>query len=103
MKSIDIHTQTLNVITLHNVNSESYHPYLKQELNWIYLNTEANRCSKIRARINAAGYLVIGEYTHTRIVCLKDHQLYYSDDGCAEAVRFNDPCIFVFSDKRGRK
>jgi len=95
--------RSLNVISLHSVDSENYHPYLKQELNWIYLNTEANLCSTIRARINAAGYLVVGEHTHTRIVCLKDHHLYYSDHGCAESVRFDDPHIFVLNDKRGAK
>lgn len=86
MKSLDIHTQTLNVISLHSVNSETYHPYLKQELNWMYLNTAENKCSTIRARINSAGYLVVGEDMQTRIVCLENHQLYYSDTVCQSRV-----------------
>lgn len=102
MQHIDARTPSfLNVLSLHRVDSETYQCYLNSETNWIYINTAENVCSTLRARVNCAGYLVIGNDMDTRIVCLENGHLAYSDNSKVSAVRFDDPNLFIFNDQRG--
>ena len=87
----------VNVLRVDRFDTESLHHRLKFPHTWVYLNSETSSFSKIEnARVNAAGYIVVGRDLNTRIVCIKNDVLTLSDHGCAEAVRFDDSRMFVF-------
>ena len=85
-----------NVLSVNRVNTETLIYRLKNPHWWIFPNRDENKYSKVFARVNCAGYLVVGQDMDTRIVCIKDGVLTLSDHGCSEAVRLDDPRLFVF-------
>lgn len=89
-----------NVLTPSRVNVDLHK--LKTPCLWLYLN-DAGELSSIRARVNTAGFLVVGRLQSTRIVVIRDGVLTLSDHGCTEAVRCDDERLSVLlpSDEEG--
>ena len=85
-----------NVISVQRTDADVLNARLKNLNWWIYPNATDEKFSKIQARVNFAGYLVVGQDMQTRIVCIEDGVLTLSDNGCASAVRYDDPRLFVF-------
>ena len=85
-----------NVLTVQRTSADMLCERLIKEQWWIYPNPDEDKFSKVFARVNHAGYLVVGQDLDTRIVCIQDGLFTLSDHGCADAVRFDDPRIIVF-------
>ena len=88
---------TINVLTVQKTDVSLIESKLRDaEHWWLYADKPTDRLSKIRARVNAVGYLVTGRDLQTKIVVIKDGLLTLSDHGCVDAVRFDDPRLCVF-------
>ena len=89
-------TMLCNVLTTQRADVDVLKDKLKQQRWWIYPNAKEGKFSKIQARVNGAGYLIVGGDNDTKIVCIENGVLTLSNNGCRSAVRFDDPRMFVF-------